>query len=238
MRKFLCLLAMTSALSVSQSVGANVGGGETVEDLKRQIVALAKAYEGQGDPDQSKQKTIEPLVDRLVALSPMPPVRDRIPVVAGVWKQVWGPYEYSKDDGSIDPKIGIREIYQVVFAEGYYYNVAPYYPNPGDGREQISLLRGEFTLDPANTNGLRVKFTRYPGADTRPRDLNIWELAALVEAGRLENEITIVPTWVVKTFFGGGVLDEVYTDSDLRIVFGKSSKQGSRRVLYVMTRVQ
>lgn len=208
------------------------------QDLKQRILDLAKSYEGQGDADQSKQRTLEPLVEELVRLNPMPPIRERIPVLAGTWKQVWGPYEYRNDNGGIDNTLGIFEIYQVVSADGYYYNVAPYYPDGDRSREQIGLLRGEYVLDPNDANGLRVQFTRYPGVDPRPANMQIWELAPLAEAGTLQNEVTIVPTWVVRLFFGGGKLEEVYTDQDMRIVFGSSDKRNSRRSIYVMTRVQ
>lgn len=211
---------------------------ETVGDLKTQIFNLAKSYEGQGDPDQSKQKTIEVLVDKLIKENPMRPVADRISLLAGAWKQVWGPYDYRNDNGGVDPKLGVNEIYQVVFADGYYYNVAPYYPKNDKSREQIGLLRGEFKLDGSDANGLRVKFTKYPGVQPRPNNMNIWDLAALAEADHLENEITIVPTFIVKLFFGGGKLEEVYTDSDMRILYGSKGKKNARRSIYIMSRVQ
>ena len=210
---------------------------ETVEDLKKQIFDLAKSYEGQGDPDQSKQRTIEPLVKKLIQLNPMPPVKDRISILAGAWKQIWGPYDYRNDAGGVDPKLGVNEIYQVVFADGYYYNVAPYYPDAKSNREQIGLLRGEFKLDSADPNGLRVKFTEYPGVEPRPSDVDIWELAAIAEADQLQNKVTIVPTWIVKLFFGGGKLEEIYTDHDMRILYGSKGKAGARRSLYIMSRM-
>ena len=72
----------------------------------------------------------------------------------------------------------------------------------------------------------------------RPRGVNIWELAAQAEAGTLNNEITIVPTIIVRLFFNSGSLREIYTDSDLRLVYGSSNKADSKPSLYVMTRVQ
>lgn len=210
---------------------------DQVADLKNQIFSLAKSYEGQGDPDGSKQKALEPLVEKLIQISPMPPVKDRIGTIAGVWKQVWGPYDYRDDAGGVDPTLGVLEIYQVVSAEGYYYNVAPYYPNEDKSREQIGLLRGEFNLDSTDPNSLRVKFTDYPGVDPRPEGIEIWELAALAEAGQLKNEITVVPSWIVKLFFGGGKLEEVYTDEDMRILYGTKAKEGSKASLYIMIRV-
>ena len=211
---------------------------ESTDSLKNRILQLARSYEGQGDPDQSKQRTIEVLVQKLVEENPMPPIKDRLTTLAGVWKQVWGPYDYRNDDGGIDPTLGIKEIYQVVFAEGYYYNVAPLYPNEDTSREQIGLLRGEFKLDSADPNGLRVEFTKYPGVEPRPSGIAIWELAQLAEQDRLINEITIVPTWIVRLFFGGGKLEEVYTDHDIRILYGTKAKKGSRRSIYIMSRVK
>jgi len=210
----------------------------SVAQLKAEILRLAKSYEGKGDPDQSLQKTLDVLVAKLVAKAPMPPVNERISLVAGVWKQVWGPYDYRDDKGGIDPTLGFREIYQVVFADGYYYNVAPYFPGGDPTKEKIGYLRGEFELDPLNKNGLRVRFTRYPGVDTRPSKLNLWELPALSEAGKVENEITLVPTPVVVATFKGGTLDEVYTDEQLRLVYGTSFKPNARRSLYVMRRIE
>lgn len=209
-----------------------------VTQLKKEILRLAKSYEGKGDPDQSLQKTLDVLVEQLVAKVSMPPVSERIALIEGVWKQVWGPYDYRDEKGGVDPTLGFREIYQVVFADGYYYNVAPYFPEGNQSKEQIGYLRGEFELDTQNKNGLRVKFTRYPGVKTRPTCLDIWELPALSEAGEVENEITLVPTPVVIATFKGGTLDEVYTDEHLRLVYGTSFRPDARRFLYVMSRVE
>lgn len=233
--KNLFLLALALSFTSPNAIAGDLP--ESIPSIKQKILELARSYEGQADPDQSKQKSIEPLVEKLVAMASMPPVKDRIPLLAGVWKQVWGPYDYRDDKGGIDPKLGIREIYQVIFAEGYYYNVSPYYPEETRNREQIALLRGEFELVPGKSDSLKVKFTDYPGVEPRPSNMNIWELPALAEAGKLENEVTIVPSWIVKLFFKGGVLEEVYTDEDMRIVYGTSARDNARRFLYVMNRV-
>lgn len=237
MKKQLILVTLiATSLLISPLSFANTKE-ESVDDLKSQILEMAKSFEGQGDPDQSKQNTLEPLVEKLIQANPMPPVKDRISTLAGAWKQVWGPYDYRNDAGGVDPKLGVKEIYQVVFADGFYYNVAPYYPNENINEEQIGLLRGEFKLDASDPTGLRVKFTDYPGVDPRPTGMEIWELAAIAEAGQLQNKVTIVPSWIVKFFFGGGKLEEVYTDKDMRILYGSKGKPGARRSLYVMTRM-
>lgn len=230
-------ISIVAVILFNMQAGLANAKNDEINNLKDQILSLARSYEGQVDPDQSKQKTIEVLVKKLVQENPMPPVVDRISILAGTWKQVWGPYDYRTDNGGIDPTLGIDEIYQVIFADGYYYNVAPYYPNENRSREQIGLLRGEFKLDKEDPNGLRVKFTKYPGVEPRPNNLNIWELPPLAENGQLENEVTIVPTWIVELFFSGGKLEEVYTDQDMRILYGSKGKKDSRRSIYVMTRV-
>lgn len=228
------------ALALFLSVYPMISFAQTqpdVSELKAQIVSLAASFSGQGDPDFSKQKSLEVLVQRLIEKNPMPPVKERIDTIAGVWKQVWGPYDYRNEDRGVDPELGTGEIYQVVSKDGYYYNVSPLYKNGDRNKERIGLLRGEFVLDKKSNDQLRVKFIRYPGVEPRPSNVNIWELAAQAEAGTLENEISIVPTWIVRLFFNSGFLREVYTDGDLRLVYGSSTRASSKPALYVMTRV-
>lgn len=229
------LLLVGTVLLGQHAYSKNYDG--SVEDLKKQILELAKSYEGKADPDQSLQKNLEVLVNELVAKKPMPPVSERLLQIAGAWKQVWGPYDYRNDDGGIDPTLGVSEIYQVVSPQGYYYNVAPYYPNGDKSIEQIGLLRGEYKLASVEENKLAVRFTDYPGVESRPSGLNLWELPALAEAGTLPNPITIVPSEIVKRFFKGGTLDEIYTDEDMRILYGQKVQPSTRRFLYIMTRV-
>jgi hypothetical protein len=146
-------------------------------------------------------------------------------------------YDYRNKKRGIDPNLGIDEIYQVVSKDGYYYNVSPLYKGGDRSRERIGLLRGEYELDATQQNRIRVHFTRYPGLEKRPTDRPIWVLAKETEKSSLPDEITIVPTWIVWLFFGGGALDEVYTDGDMRIAYG-SDNRGNARSLYVMTRVE
>lgn len=207
-------------------------------EIKAEILKLAKSYEGQGDPDFSRQKSLEVLVQKLLKASPQPPVAQRLPLLYGVWKQVWGPYDYRNNKRGVDPTLEVKEIYQAVFPGGYYYNVSPIYKNGDRTKSRIGLLRGEYRQDSRNLNALNVKFTRYPGVKNRPADGSpIWDLAVLAEEGRLEGKITIVPTFVVKLFFSGGALNEIYTDEDTRILYGANNTEFKNPYLYVMTRV-
>lgn len=223
-------------LSSSKGIAFGTSNELEVEKIKQQILTIATSFSGQGDPDQSKQGLLVPLVQSLLMLRPMPAVKNRINLLAGPWKQIWGPYDYRNEKGGVDPQLITEEIYQVIFAEGFYYNVAPYRSSRGKDFQEIGLLRGEFQLDPSDLNGLLVKFTDFPGAKQRLPNKQLWELPYLAESGQLSNRITFAPSWIVKIFFGGGKLEEVYTDKDLRLLYGSTKRPGARRSLYVMKR--
>jgi hypothetical protein len=236
-------------LSTLATIGAQSKGAvlvATADDnentaLKRakgRVLALATSYSGLGDPDYTKQRSFEPLISELLDLNSQRPVRERLGLIVGPWKQVWGPYNYRNAERSVDPEIGVNEIYQVVFSTGFYYNVTPLYERGDKSRERIALLRGEYKLDDQQSNVLLVRFTRYPGFKERPAaGPELFELPHLLETGELKNDVNIVPTWIVRAFFGGGALKEVYTDSTLRILYGASSSRFENPALYVMTRV-
>lgn len=204
--------------------------------IKADLLALAESFQGQGDPDFAKQKQLQPLVDELLAASPQPPLSERIELLRGTWQQVWGPYDYRNDDRGVDPQLANpAEIYQVVFPDGYYYNVAPL-QKPGKAL-RIGLLRGKYKLLDDQPDTLRVRFTKYPGVEGRPEATPLWELPPQAEAGTLENKTTIVPGWIVYLFFGGGYLREVYTDDTLRLTYGSENLDDPMPELYVLRRV-
>lgn len=236
---FLTLAFLLSAGNLhAETAAVEDANSLAVTNVKNEIVRLAKSYEGQGDPDFTKQQTLDFLVEKLLQLSPQPPVKDRLRFLYGAWKQVWGPYDYRNEGRGVDPELETSQIYQVVSEDGYYYNVSPLYKDGDRTKERVGLLRGEYTLDPTAPNSLNVRFTRYPGVKPRPTDKNLWDLPRLAEAGLLENEITIVPTLIVRLFFGKGTLREVYTDANLRILYGSSKKNFDKEAIYVMTKVK
>ncbi len=225
-----------ASLILFASVFAQANADHTKEVLKQKIINMAKSFEGQGDPDYSKQRALEPLVEQLLAVAPQPPLKDRLNLLYGPWRQVWGPYDYRNNDRGVDPELGIEEIYQVIFAGGYYYNTSYLYKNGDKNQKRIGLLRGKFKLDKKDPDAIQVKFTKYPGTTVKPAGLELWQLPPLAENGTLQNKITIVPTWVVQLFFGGGALREVYTDENLRIAFGSNGKNFQDETIYIMTR--
>jgi hypothetical protein len=211
---------------------------EDVKALKELIVTTALKYQGQGDPDFQIQNELEPLVKKLLILEPQSKVINRLPLIFGVWKQVWGPYEYRKNDRSVDPTLNAKEIYQVVSPEGFYYNVSPNMNAKGNTEKNINYLKGQYSLSKKDPNGLDVKFVKFIGMKKRPTDRAIYQFVDEAERNQLPDQITVVPKIIVKLFFGGGTLREVYTDETLRILYGSNNKEFKNQYLYIMTRVK
>jgi hypothetical protein len=232
MKTIFALLLVSLNLS---AIGANLGSLE-IEELKRELITISSKYTGKGDPEFKIQTELEPYVQRLLTLSPQPPVKDRLHLLYGVWKQVWGPYDYRNDNREVDPTLGVTEIYQVIDPDNFYYNVSPNYKNGDRSKERISYLKGKYLLSRTDPNGLDVRFVKFSGMSKRPIDRPIYDFVKEAEEGTLPNQISIVPTFVVRTFFGGGTLREVYTDETLRILYGSNGKEFKNKYLYIMIR--
>lgn len=216
-------------------------GSRSVEDVKADIVALARQYTGVEDADFTIQREFEPLLAELLSLVEMNSIAERLELIAQPWQQVWGPYSYGSGQQGVDPDFAPEEVYQVVFADGYYYNVTPLI-DVDSGAEQIGLLRGEFSFDDVDDQCLNVRFQKFPGVTGRPQGIDLWSLPALEESGDLESEtglerVEIVPSWVVSSFFGGGQLCEIYTDDTLRISISTEDDNQERNQLYILEKV-
>ncbi len=234
-RKCMKLILLTTSVLFSIQIFASVD--EEVKLLKETIVKTAEKYQGQGDPGLKIQKELEPFVKKLLTLQPQLKVIDRLPLLFGVWKQVWGPYEYRKSDRSVDPTINPKEIYQVISPEGFYYNVSPNMNSKRKTEKNINYLKGEYVFSKKDPNGLDVKFVKFIGMKKRPTEKPIYQYVDEAERNQLPTQITIVPRPIVKIFFGGGTLREIYTDEDLRILYGSNNKEFKNQYLYIMTRV-
>ncbi len=229
-------LIMTFALIFSANTFANYY--EEINVLKKSIVTTAEKYQGQGDPDFKIQKELEPLVNKLLTLKPQSKVTDRLPLLYGVWKQVWGPYEYRKSDRSVDPTLNAKEIYQVISPEGFYYNVSPNMDAKTKKEKNINYLKGQYALSKTDSVGLDVKFVKFIGMKNRPVEKAIYNYVDEAERDQLPTQITVVPKPIVKIFFGGGTLREVYTDESLRILYGSNGKEFKNQYLYIMTKAK
>lgn len=229
MRVFLCSIVFSLfALAAENS--------QRVQFLKETIVEVASHYQGLGDPDFKIQNELEFLVNELIVLTNPVPVKDRLPLVFGTWKQVWGPYDYRGDKRGVDPSLEAKEIYQIVSPDGYYYNVSPSYRNGDRSKIKINFLKGFYKLSSKDPNGLDVRFDKFIAIPYRPQGA-IYDFVPAAEKNKLPNQVTVLPRIFVKLFFEGGTLQEVYTDKDIRILYGSNSKNFAKRYLYIMIRV-
>lgn len=224
------VLAIITVIICTSPLKANEAD---ILQLKQEIFTLAESFKGQGDPDFVKQKQLDVLVDQLLAVSKPKPLSERINYLYGNWEQVWGPYDYRNKKRGIDPKIKQDEIYQVVFPAGYYYNVNPIEEGNIESKTRIGLLRGQYEIV---DDKLKLKFTDYKGNLGYPTNYQLWQLAELAENNELPNKISIVPSWIVRLFFGGGYLREVYTDADMRISYGSGDGEKKYEYIYIMRR--
>ncbi len=204
---------------------------------KADLLSLAARFGGRDDPGAIHQTELSVVLARLLEASPQTPLAARRALLVGAWRQVFGPMDYHGGDRGFDPALRANEIYQVVLEGGVLYNVTPLVEARG-GVERTALLRGEYTTEPGFDDVLRVRFTSFRGLrGALPEGRALPDLPALAERGALGEVPSITPSWVVRAFFRGGVLHEVYTDHDLRVLYGASAPDADDRYLYVMRRV-
>lgn len=208
----------------------------SIQEVKNEILKIAIHFKGQGDPDYKIQNFLKPYVEKLIILNPQEEIQSRQSLLVGSWQQVWGPYEYRKKGRGIDPSTDVDNIYQVVFNDGYYYNIGNVL-NKKKKVKSVTILRGEYTFK--GDNKLQVHFTKLKKIKGKlPSKYKYIQLPELSESKQLPEEKFSLPNFFVKWFFGGGTLTEVYTDKDLRLAYGSDEKNLGKGYLYVMKRVK
>lgn len=191
--------------------------------LRAAIVAVARAAQGQCDGDDNSPEVsavLNTLTDELLNLVPARSEAEKLPQVAGGWKQVWADLQ-----GGGPFCISANDIYQVVSPAGYYWNISKNITPQG---AVAGFLRGKYAV---GEGALRIEFTAqaispvYPPAGTR-----LDELAARAERGEFPRLPPGPPVGVK------GDLQNTYVDSQLRIVRGRDDRPGSRPSLFVLLR--
>jgi hypothetical protein len=230
--QFSALLSLTALMAAcGSSVPSNAEPQATVSietsevtKLKAAILSNAKSFRGKCDADDNLpefRKILDPLVDRLVEITPKQTEAEKLPRVAGSWEQIWA----DQAGGAPDTCISAKDIYQVVFKEGYYWNISKNITAKG---QSLGLLRGTYQVLPEL---LRIEFTGLAFSPTYPSPgTDLTRLATRAES----REFTALP----KVFPVGlkGDLANVYVDRFLRIVRGKSDGDNERTSLFVLIR--
>lgn len=195
--------------------------------IKAEILATAKSFEGQPDTDFKKQELLSALVEELLAITPPSTMAEKADRIVGSWRQVFGPYAYD-GTGGVEPGLDTANIYQVVFPEGFYYNVAK---RKRLGKNYVQLLKGIYQVE---TDRLPIEFVE-SGLFLRhlPDDMKLQDLPYAIERGDL-NYVKF-PSWLPPVGRRGALI-ETYTDEELRVTYGIGDGIDTKRI-YILERV-
>ncbi len=200
---------------------------QRIQELKYEILDTAFTAQGDYDSDDNSvdvRQKLDPLVDELISLAPQRSEQQKLIDVIGTWYQVWS-------DGPAGPQgqgALADSIWQVVFPEGYYWNVAR---EQTGTTQSMGYLRGKFTL---NDTSFAIEFTK---AVFNPQ----WSfaeptrLAMLAEFGAFDANPTPFPPGT-SPVGKKGTLANVYVDEDIRICREGGGDFGNNTYLYIFER--
>jgi hypothetical protein len=201
--------------------------GVKTEALKRVIVLIAERARGRCDEDDNNPvvgQVLNLLTDKLVRAAPARTEFEKLPQVAGGWKQVWSNLEATP--GGPPRCTAADGIYQVVSPDSYYWNISRSV-QPG-GPPGLGLLRGKYQTTP---DFLRIEFTDLAVSPVvPPAGTNLVDLANRAENGEF---IALPPGPPVGV---SGELRNAFVDDEVRIVRGSDDRPGSPASIFVLVR--
>jgi hypothetical protein len=212
-------LALCLSLFSAQASASN----EVVQQLKKDIIDLAYSFEGQADPDLSKQAALEEKIDELLNYIPNLTMTEKAIRAIGSWRQIWGPYAFD-DSQTVPDRMDVKNIYQVISPDGYYYNFGQYKFRTGVVR---SFVRGIYEIQ---EDRIEVEFNGN-GIILGQRQTPMYQLVDALE----NREIRAIrfPDFVPPIGIRGALI-EVYADEDIRINYGVIGSDISKPALFVM----
>ena len=193
------------------------GDPDRITDLKAQITTIALTNQLNQANLPAVRAQIQPLVDELVASVPSRTEAEKSAQVIGGWQNLWS-------DMSFGPMIDYQNVYQVVYAGGFYYNISKLLLPTGD---QTAYLRGSFAdagdhYDIQFTKNFSVPGWLQPGSQ-------------LIDAGMAAEQGQVTGTDLPGPIGVRGNLQNTYVDDDFRIVTGKSDGD-AQDFLFVLKR--
>lgn len=206
---------------------SNLFADARVTELKAEIMKLARTSEGKMDVDGKLQAALEVKVQDLEKITPFQTMKEKAKKILGPWRQVFGPYS-ATGDGTIPFGSRTDKIFQIIFPQGIFYNVALF---EKARVKVVFLLKGEYKVTDEAIDGTFVRNSLVI------RNINEAILATLPaklesrELGAIHLPKSVPPVGQ------GGQLYEVYADEEIRILRGMTP-QFKRPALYVMERVR
>ena len=218
MRTIIVSLLMFLLIPMS-SIADDEHQGYEIQFLKKWILQIA--YINQDNDARLRiRNRLDPLVNRLLELTPSLTEEQRSALVVGSWKSIWS-------DQAFGFGVDVSQVYQVVNPDGYYYNISKVETEQG---VFTNFLRGAYE---DKGSYLAIVFTDNEIVpDFFEEGTDLVELAENFEKGDISNSQSI-PGPIGIT----GVLMNIYVDDSLRIVYGNSLSD-SRPRLFILERFE
>lgn len=213
-------LLLTSLSFAGDSISSQQ---EEVERIKAEILELAYEFVGDVDADGTKQAVIDDKIDELRNYIPNLSMQERAENAVGAWRQVWGPYAFDGSD-SVPRGMDVNSIYQVIDADGFYYNFAKYNFGPITTR---TFLRGNFEV---TSDLIEVEFNQ-TGIILGERQTPMPLLTDKLERG--EVRAIRFPDFLPPVGISGALI-EIYADEDIRLNYGVIGEEVESPALFVM----
>jgi len=212
--------------SQAETSAAEAVKAQRIRELKKEILRIAEQASGKvvydnEDNDPRVRARLMPLVQELISLAPARTQQQLLPDVVGVWKSVWSDLTY------YSPSVPLANgMYQVVFPNGFYYNLSAY---DGPQGTYMGVLRGTFVVAEPALQIQFVKATRTP--EVMPRGADVATLAMRAELGVYDVEVdpNNAPAIGFRTDFR-----QEYVDEELRI--GTGSVSSGFDTLFILRR--
>lgn len=220
-----CLAGLASCEMFPEYVGLPVPPKADEATLKKAIFKVSRSAQGECDDQDNEpqvREALNHLTARLLDITPDRSATEKLPQVVGVWQQVWSDSRFTSIPGAC---FEADKIFQVVFEDGFYYNIAEInFPD----QTFVSFTRGTYVV---KDSSLSVSFTDNISVIGTLDDFpDLTEAARQVENGEIEPDLTR-PT-------GGEnlTLINLYVDDHLRIV-GNDPTPSQANELFVLERV-
>jgi hypothetical protein len=215
---------VTLGLIFCSSLGLadDLNNSRQISNLKKEIISISKRATArirlQNEFNPETRKKLDPLVKKLVSLAPPKSPEEQLVASVGAWQNLWSDLPFTTSVAA--------QIYQVVFADGYYYNISKFETESGSF---TSFLRGEYRLRATDFEIIFTKAVKNPGF--YPKNTDLYRLAMLAELGIFDEQID-------ERNQGGlnraGTLTTLYIDKDIRIVGGELEENGVTDSLFVL----
>jgi hypothetical protein len=187
------------------------------EWLKSRITKISQANQMQSDNRLRVRNKLDPLINRLLEITPSQSEAERSSLVVGSWRSLWSDQVFGQG-------VDNSQVYQVVSNDGFYYNISRVDSERG---VFTNFLRGAYEV---KGSYLAIEFTSNKLVPSfYPPSTNLTNLANRFEEGEIEAFPIPGPIGVT------GALLNIYVDHDLRIVYGNSMSDSRPRV-FILSR--